>query len=345
MSTDLVVPGANGAGDGERLIIAADTVEMFLALLRRMVEYSGRTRGQIVSVSGLPRSTVYHFTSEKNTSLPKSREQVRALARACKLDAEQVDQVLEIWDGLAREEYEAGRPPAPVSKALTFTVDDSNSFAFASGKFIVEQRHILRLYRRIVISTAVTALLLVFTIIFAVVALINAQNARERAAASLQQVIPPLDGGGEWAGLPEGGSWYSLTDFRPKSTTSSGTGQIMVRGLSYPTALITRPTSSASASTTYALSRSCVAFSTMVAADDRSLDQTGRNAVSWFGVRTDDRSATAAYRGSGDEPITMSMSVRGVDELTLEADTRFDQALGAWIGARVYCTAPPGQPV
>ncbi|MFI5776181.1 hypothetical protein [Nocardia sp. NPDC051570] len=43
-----------------------------MALLRRMVEWSGRSRGQITTISGLPRSTVYRYTSAKNSALPKN---------------------------------------------------------------------------------------------------------------------------------------------------------------------------------------------------------------------------------------------------------------------------------
>ncbi|WP_157116480.1 hypothetical protein [Nocardia vaccinii] len=79
-------------------LIAADAAE-FLANLRRFAEESPRSRGQIAAMSGLPRSTVYHFTSQKNTALPKNEDQVRAFLTGCKAlqDDAQVAAVLRNW--------------------------------------------------------------------------------------------------------------------------------------------------------------------------------------------------------------------------------------------------------
>ncbi|MEU3015629.1 hypothetical protein, partial [Nocardia asteroides] len=190
MSTDLVVPGAEGAGDGASLRITAENVPQFLTLIRAMVEHSGRTRGQIVTVSGLPRSTVYHFTSEKNTSLPKSRDQVRALARACKLDDTQVGEVLKIWDRLAREEYETGRTPEQEPKPLTFTVSNSESITVEDGKFVLEQRVVRsdsQWKRRLNVLTSGAMLVLVVMLIGVLATGLKARDQAETARFEAEQ--------------------------------------------------------------------------------------------------------------------------------------------------------------
>ncbi|MGV9541027.1 hypothetical protein ACWDSF_06840 [Nocardia beijingensis] len=95
MSTP-VVPDRRGD-----IELAADTVDEFLTMLRRILAWSGMTAGQVASSSKLPRSTAYHFVSPKNTTLPSNPEQVQRFARACRLNEIQVAQVMRIWRELA----------------------------------------------------------------------------------------------------------------------------------------------------------------------------------------------------------------------------------------------------
>lgn len=85
----------------DELVLAAATEEEFLALLRRMLDWSGRTAGSVATYAKLPRSTAYHFVSFKNQAIPTSADQVEAFARGCRLDDEQVAQVMRIWRKLS----------------------------------------------------------------------------------------------------------------------------------------------------------------------------------------------------------------------------------------------------
>lgn len=85
------------APDKDELVIAAKTEAEFTALLRDILRRSGRTAGQVARFANLPRSTAYHFVSERNTSLPKDPDRVRAFAWACKLTADEVDKLLDLW--------------------------------------------------------------------------------------------------------------------------------------------------------------------------------------------------------------------------------------------------------
>lgn len=83
------------------LDLAADSPSQFMAMLRRMREWSGRTAGQIALYGQLPRSTAYRFVSPKNCTLPISADQVEAFALGCRLDPDQVTRVLQIWSRLS----------------------------------------------------------------------------------------------------------------------------------------------------------------------------------------------------------------------------------------------------
>ncbi|MCG8919435.1 helix-turn-helix domain-containing protein [Actinokineospora sp. PR83] len=85
------------------LPITAATEAEFLALLRAILTRSGRTAGQVATYTGMPRSTAYRYVSEKNTSLPKDPEQLRAFAQACRLPSEHVEELLATWQHLREQ--------------------------------------------------------------------------------------------------------------------------------------------------------------------------------------------------------------------------------------------------
>ncbi|MEU3015580.1 NPCBM/NEW2 domain-containing protein, partial [Nocardia asteroides] len=173
----------------------------------------------------------------------------------------------------------------------------------------------------------------------------QAETARFEAEQRAAMVANALVAGGgantSWSGLPSGGTWYKLAEFQPvRGTTESlATREVVVQGLSYPTALVGY-TRDGAQSVTYALSKSCVAFSAMAGVDDRS-----QGASTRLHAMVDKRTVTTVYRGAGDVPVSVNFSVRGASELSLQVDqTPMGLGtIGAWIGAQVYCTAPPGQ--
>jgi hypothetical protein len=89
--------------------LVADTDEQFLALLRDIRIWSGRTAGKVAAYAGpeLPRSTAYRFVSPANTSLPKDGKQVALFLRGCRLPADQIEQVVQLWEALAAREPQA----------------------------------------------------------------------------------------------------------------------------------------------------------------------------------------------------------------------------------------------
>jgi hypothetical protein len=96
-----VIPPNLPARHDEQLPSATSAAE-FMRLLREIQRQANLTAGQIAVYSGgkLPRSTAYHFVSKTNNKLPKSREQVEAFCRACRLSEGQTQAVLHSWEAL-----------------------------------------------------------------------------------------------------------------------------------------------------------------------------------------------------------------------------------------------------
>ncbi|QVI19673.1 hypothetical protein KHQ06_25370 [Nocardia tengchongensis] len=103
---------ANQIGSSGAQLPVAHTVEEFLALLRHILQQSGCPASKVALKAGLPRSTAYHFVSQKNTVLPKYERQVRMFATGCGLSPEQIDQVCRNW--LALDEAESDTPDPEV---------------------------------------------------------------------------------------------------------------------------------------------------------------------------------------------------------------------------------------
>ncbi len=93
--------------DGHRVEvpIEASTAEEYLALLRGVFKVAGRTAGTIAKYTGMPRSTVYSYTSPKKPALPKYRDQLESFLIACKLTETQVQAMLTLWVTLKDEPH------------------------------------------------------------------------------------------------------------------------------------------------------------------------------------------------------------------------------------------------
>ncbi|MFI6040478.1 hypothetical protein ACIA8C_02525 [Nocardia sp. NPDC051321] len=114
---DLVFPTHPAEGS------TGDSATAFMAMLRRIHQLSGLTAGQIAVSSGLPRSTAYRFIDPKNTTVPKSRDQVGAFLLACRLSREGVLHMLELWD----EVTGAVPPTDPADRILHGPLDDDTA--------------------------------------------------------------------------------------------------------------------------------------------------------------------------------------------------------------------------
>jgi hypothetical protein len=79
-------------------IVAASGKE-FRAILRRVREVSGLSNGQIAIRSGIHRSQVSSLGSTR-PRLPRKREQVAVYLVCCRLDPDQVSEILLLWDEL-----------------------------------------------------------------------------------------------------------------------------------------------------------------------------------------------------------------------------------------------------
>jgi len=139
--------------------IAAETVEEFLELLRRILYHSGLTAGQVSVSSKLPRSTCYWFVNHGNSKLPKSREQVEQFARACRLNVFQIAQVVGLWDKLrdasvpildpvpaklveldSAEVMQLTDPDAPATELRHMPGDDASGVAGTSDRLYLVTR-------------------------------------------------------------------------------------------------------------------------------------------------------------------------------------------------------------
>ncbi|MEV6281078.1 hypothetical protein [Nocardia sp. NPDC051832] len=95
---------------GEALRLEAADAAAFMLLLRKLAEWSGRSKGQIHAVSKMPRSTTYWWLHPENESLPKSRHRLEDFCRACKLGEAGVAEVMRIWERLNAAQQRVAAP-------------------------------------------------------------------------------------------------------------------------------------------------------------------------------------------------------------------------------------------
>nr|WP_012476928.1 hypothetical protein [Streptomyces sp. 44030]ABC67360.1 hypothetical protein pRL1.31 [Streptomyces sp. 44030] len=108
---------------GQPYELNASTELEFVAMMRVMVERSGRTRGQIAAFGNLPRSTVYHFVAAKTRTMPKNPEQVQDFAVACGLNPIGVRRVMWLWEKIRDEQFREAQ-----SRSFSVNVAQSRSF-------------------------------------------------------------------------------------------------------------------------------------------------------------------------------------------------------------------------
>ncbi|MGW0182927.1 hypothetical protein [Nocardia sp. NPDC003345] len=79
-------------------------------VLRRAAAESGLSGGQIVAKSGLPRSTVYRYLQEDNTTFPRDVTSVVRFLQACRVPSRRIKQAVTIWHTLNGTGTAAQRP-------------------------------------------------------------------------------------------------------------------------------------------------------------------------------------------------------------------------------------------
>lgn len=136
MTQERTPSAAAPAPDTELEITAASAPE-FLALLRKVQARSGRTAGQLAKYTGLPRSTVYNFVSEKNVALPRKPGQVQRFCHGCRLTDAQIDQVMQLW-----EKLDENHPRKPASEFVFPTrIDLSGLFRDGAMRMMMLERN------------------------------------------------------------------------------------------------------------------------------------------------------------------------------------------------------------
>ncbi|MCX2952375.1 hypothetical protein [Lentzea sp. NEAU-D7] len=108
----------------EQLVLDATDELEFVAMMRRMVEWSGRTRGQIALYGGLPRSSVYHFVAPKTRTMPRKPDQVRAFAQACQLNPIEIRRVMWLWERIRETQPRDARSYAIPTSMMDEAIDE-----------------------------------------------------------------------------------------------------------------------------------------------------------------------------------------------------------------------------
>ncbi|GAB2682815.1 hypothetical protein [Nocardia goodfellowii] len=103
----------------EHKLSEVDSPPKFAAMLRDILEESGRTAGVVAVLTGLPRSTCYRYVSPSATGLPRDRANLAAFLQACRVQESQITAVLNTWQRLAYPGSPTGtdRPDVPARES------------------------------------------------------------------------------------------------------------------------------------------------------------------------------------------------------------------------------------
>ncbi|WP_378740403.1 serine/threonine-protein kinase [Nocardia brasiliensis] len=111
----------------DALVLKADTVEDFLAVMRAAQAASGLAPGQIAKFTNISRSSIYNWLRPGYPSLPRNRAQMESFFRVCKLSDGGLRRVLELWDRLDEARTESA--PCTSAKAVKAQAAQTNTGA------------------------------------------------------------------------------------------------------------------------------------------------------------------------------------------------------------------------